>query len=82
MYHSTTYFTVSQYGCGDVGISTKDEFIQLRPQDAIELANEIIRQGITVPSPDKPGREITLEEAKKTDTKTKAWELRNRTTPI
>jgi hypothetical protein len=62
MYHSTPYFTVSQYGFGDVGISTKDEFIQLRPQDAIELANEIIRQGVVVPKPDKPEREIDLKE--------------------
>jgi hypothetical protein len=67
MYHSTPYFTVSQSGCCDVFIHADGDTVQLRPQDAIELANEIIRQCVVVPKPDKPRREITLEEAKKTD---------------
>jgi hypothetical protein len=62
MYHSTPYFTVSQLGCCDVLIYSDGDTVQLRPQDAIELANEIIRQGVVVPKPDKPGKEIDLKE--------------------
>lgn len=68
MYHSTPYFTVSQVGCSLVEIiDDRGRTIYLRPQDAIELANEIIKQAVVVPKPEKPRREITLEEAKKTD---------------
>jgi hypothetical protein len=62
MYHSTPYFTVSQVGVNSVWITSSGTTIYLRPQDAIELANEIIRQGVVIPKPDKPGKEIDLKE--------------------
>jgi hypothetical protein len=62
MYHSTPYFTITQFGVNYVEIMAGPRSIQLRPQDAIELTNEIIRQGVVVPKPDKPGKEIDLKE--------------------
>jgi hypothetical protein len=68
MYHSTPYFTISQTGVNFVEINDPGRrSIQLRPQDAIELANEIIRQGVIVPKPDKPGKEIDLKEVGQLD---------------